>query len=260
MDLETAKVMAHQQIAAEEFLLTLYAPKTVADAQAGQFVNLQITKQIQPLLRRPISIHDVDKEKGILLLYYHVVGTGTELLSQYQVGAEISLLGPLGHGFDLAVENSKVCVVGGGIGQAPLRMLARELKAKHNDVVVIMGARNEEGLRGLDYYRDNGFELRIVTEDGSLGRKGVVTDLMADLAQESIKRIYACGPKPMLRAVKALAIETGIPCQVSLEEKMACGIGVCLGCTCKSADPEAPYPKVCTHGPVFWAQEVDLDD
>ncbi len=260
MDLEWAEVVAHRQIASQEFILTLFAPKIVASAQAGQFVSLQISQQIQPLLRRPISIHDVEEDKGLLILYYHVVGVGTDLLSQYQVGEKLSVLGPLGHGFDLDITDSKVCLIGGGIGQAPLRMAARQLKEKNNQVMLIMGARNQDGLQALDYYHREQLELYLATEDGSLGTKGFVTEHMNDLAQLGVKRIYACGPKPMLRAVKATALAQNIPCQVSLEEKMACGVGVCLGCTCKSSDENTPYPKVCTHGPVFWAQEVNLDD
>ena len=260
MQLENAKVINHEQVAPKEYLLTLYSPEIVAKAEAGQFVTLQITEQIQPLLRRPISIHDVDQEKGLLLLYYHVVGTGTDLLSQFAINQDISVLGPLGTGFDLDIHNSKVCLVGGGIGQAPLRCLAKELAKRGNEVLVIIGARDKNGLQLVNYYQEQGMTLRLCTEDGSLGEKGFVTALMGDLADQGIERIYTCGPLPMMGAVKTMAQEQGIACQVSLEEKMACGVGVCLGCTCKSADPDAPYPKVCTHGPVFWAQEVNIHD
>ena len=260
MDLENARVLANDQLAPAEYMLRLYAPRTASSAQPGQFVTVQTSQQIQPLLRRPISIHDVDAAAGELLLYYHVVGTGTELLSRFAPGESVSLLGPLGHGFDCNITKSTVCVVGGGIGQAPLRFLARELVERGNTVIAVMGARDESGLRALDYYRDNGLTLHIATEDGSLGVQGFVTEHLQDLAAQGVSRVYACGPKPMLRAVKALTSAQGVGCQVSLEEKMACGVGVCLGCTCKSADPAAPYPKVCTHGPVFWAEAVDLDD
>lgn len=260
MQLEKGRVINHERIAPEEFLLTLYAPEIAAKAVPGQFVNLQVSQQIQPLLRRPISIHDVDAQKGLVLLYYHVVGTGTELLSRLTVQEEISLLGPLGHGFDTSVGAGRVYVVGGGIGQAPLRYLARVLAAQGSDVVAVMGARDAQGLQAVRFYEENGITLKLSTEDGSLGTKGFVTEHLKNLAAEKVKVVYACGPKPMLRAVKALTEEQQIPCQVSLEEKMACGVGVCLGCTCKSADPQASYPKVCTHGPVFWAQEVDLHD
>lgn len=260
MQLEEGRVVSHVQLAPAEYLLTLHAPDIAAKAQPGQFVTLQISEQIQPLLRRPISIHDVDADNGLVLLYYHVVGTGTELLSRLQAGDTISLLGPLGHGFDTTMAASRVYMVGGGIGQAPLRYLARVLKEQGKEVVAVMGARDAEGLKAVDFYEANGIPLKLSTEDGSLGSQGFVTDHLQNLAAERVDVIYTCGPKPMLRAVKALAEAQQIPCQVSLEEKMACGVGVCLGCTCKSSDPEAPYPKVCTHGPVFWAQEVDLND
>ena len=260
MQLENGRVISHEQLAPEEFLLTLYAPEIAAKAKPGQFVNVQISQQIQPLLRRPISIHDVDAQKGLMLLYYHVVGTGTELLSRLTPQEEISLLGPLGHGFDTSVSASRVYVVGGGIGQAPLRYLARVLAEQGNEVVAVMGARDAQGLQAVHFYEENGMTLKLSTEDGSLGTQGFVTEHLKNLEAEKVKAVYACGPKPMLRAIKALTEAQQIPCQVSLEEKMACGVGVCLGCTCKSTDPQAAYPKVCTHGPVFWAQEVDLND
>lgn len=260
MQLEEAKVVTHVQVAAEEYVLTLYCPTIAAKAQPGQFVMVQTSEQIQPLLRRPISIHDVDEGQGLVVLYYHVVGTGTRLLSNFQLGQTLSVLGPLGQGFDLAIVESKVALVGGGIGQAPLRYLARALKSRGNEVLVIIGARDQEGLALVDYYQEQGMTLCLSTEDGSVGEKGFVTNWLTNLAQDGVQRIYTCGPKPMMCAVKALAMAQGVPCQVSLEEKMACGVGVCLGCTCKSADPEAIYPKVCTNGPVFWAEEVDLND
>ena len=260
MQLENGLVVSHEKLSDAEYLLTIKAAAIAGKAQPGQFVTLRVSEQIQPLLRRPISIHDVDAQQGLVLLYYHVVGTGTELLSELAPGAEISLLGPLGHGFDLEAADKRAYVVGGGIGQAPLRYLARVLKEQGKDVVAVLGARDAEGLRAVDIYRQLGVTLKLSTEDGSLGSQGFVTSHLQDLTAEEAGVIYACGPKPMLRAVKALAEEKHIPCQVSLEEKMACGVGVCLGCTCKSTDPKAPYPKVCTHGPVFWAQEVDLSD
>lgn len=259
MQLETGYVVSHIQLAPAEYLLTLQAPSIARKAQPGQFVTLQISRQIQPLLRRPISIHDVDKQKGWVLLYYHVVGTGTDLLSHLAVGESISLLGPLGHGFDLTAAKGRAYVVGGGIGQAPLRYLTRLLIEQGQEVIAVMGARDKDGLQGTNFYTDNHIPLMLATEDGSLGSTGFVTTHLQNLAAENVSVLYACGPKPMLRAVKNLAAAQNIPCQVSLEEKMACGIGVCLGCTCKSTDPTAPYPKVCTHGPVFWAEEVDLD-
>ena len=150
MQLEEGRVVSHVQLSAAEYLLTLHAPEIAAKAQPGQFVTLQISEQIQPLLRRPISIYDVDADNGLVLLYYHVVGTGTELLSRLRAGDTISLLGPLGHGFDTTTAASRVYVVGGGIGQAPLRYLARVLKEQGKEVVAVMGARDAEGLKAVD--------------------------------------------------------------------------------------------------------------
>lgn len=169
----------------------------------------------------------------------------------------MSLLGPLGRGFDLDIENKDVVMIGGGIGKAPFEYLTDALLAKGNRLTFIVGGRSAAQLAGLEPYAEKNVRLLYATEDGSLGEKGFVSAYFD--AIKDCDRIAACGPTPMLAAVKRFADEAGIPCQLSLEGKMACGVGVCLGCTCKSGNPDAAvYPKVCQDGPVFWSEEVEL--
>lgn len=258
MKLTSAQVISQNQIAEDQFILRLYCPDIVLAAQAGQFITVKVHNY--PLLRRPFSIHYIDREKGFLEIFYQVVGQTTKDMSNLQVNDEISLLGPLGNGFALK-ENSRALLIGGGLGQAPLKFLAEELKKLNTQVEVLLGARCEEGLKNSECFRDYTGKLHCATEDGSKGSRGFVTEVLPGVI-ESFKPdiIYTCGPIPMLKAIKEIASKNQIPCQVSLEKIMACGIGVCLGCTCKSMDEEEKYPKVCIDGPVFWAEGVEIDE
>ncbi|SMB92602.1 dihydroorotate dehydrogenase electron transfer subunit [Desulfonispora thiosulfatigenes DSM 11270] len=257
MKLITAKVINQVKIAKDQFVLRLYCPDIVLAAKPGQFITLKIHEQ--PLLRRPFSIHYIDKEKGYLEIFYQVVGRTTKDLSNLSEDADVSLLGPLGNGFTLK-ENSKALLIGGGLGQAPLRFLATELKLLNTEVEVLLGARHEEGLKNLECFMDQTGNIHCATEDGSKGVKGFVTEVLPDIIKEfKPDIIYTCGPIPMLKAIKEIATKSQILCQISLEKTMACGIGVCLGCTCKSKNDEK-YPKVCIDGPVFWAEGVDIDE
>lgn len=239
----------------KEWRMVFLVPDMAAAAKPGQFVMLGCGNGNDPFLRRAISIHDV--EGAALTLDIQVVGSGTALLGALNTGDTVHLLGPLGQGFDTALDGGNVCLVGGGIGKAPFGYLLRALQTSGTQVTAIMGGRNADALGGLDAFENNAqVELRLATEDGSLGTRGFVTDLMDDIRQYD--RIYACGPTPMLRAVKTLAEAAEVPCQISLEGKMACGVGVCLGCTCDNSDPDGLYHKVCTDGPVFWSKEVLL--
>jgi len=259
MDLVKAPVLKQTKVAEDQFVLRLSCPTIAQKAEPGQFVTLKLNTSFDPLLRRPFSIHSVDREAGELLIYYQVVGKTTELMSELKEDDEVSLLGPLGKGFNVELENSRVLLIGGGLGQAPLRFLAEELKKKNNQITIVLGARDTQGLKNIVCFNEYCQEIKLTTEDGSIGTMGYVTEHIPDLIKVfKPQRLYACGPLPMLRVVKVLAQQAGIPCQVSLESKMACGIGVCLGCTCESSDGSS-YPKVCTHGPVFWAEEVKLD-
>jgi dihydroorotate dehydrogenase electron transfer subunit len=249
-----AKVTSNQAVADGIFQLVMEQPDLARVAQPGQFLNLRVTEGTAPLLRRPISIHWVLDDQVEIL--YQVVGKGTEILSRVQPGALLDIQGPLGRGFQTVV-SAKTLLVGGGIGIAPLGLLARELDS--SATVCILGARSGEVVMasGGKKLTDLGYECKIATDDGSLGRQGLVTGLLAE-ELVGAGMIYACGPKAMLRTTAQLALAHNIPCQISLEEHMGCGVGACLGCVCKGVPKfgKENYRKVCSDGPVFDAREV----
>lgn len=248
-------VLAAKRWSEREILLWLDAPDLCNVAKAGQFVMVSAIPSTT-FLKKAISIHAV--KDGKLGIAVQAVGPGTEALFHLNTGDGIAVIGPLGNGFDTDIENAKIMVIGGGIGKAPLRLLCEELIKKGNQILLICGGRDAVALAGLEWADAmENVSVRLMSEDGSVGDRGFVTDAMGEI--ESFSRVYACGPTPMLQAVQQLACTYHIPCQLSLEGKMACGVGVCLGCTCKRHEDDAPYAKVCTDGPVFWAEEVRLD-
>lgn len=249
---ETAVVVRQEELAHQIYSMWLKTDNISHKAKAGQFIALY-SKEESRMLPRPISICEIDEEKGMLRIVYRVVGKGTEEFSGLHAGAEIEIMGPLGNGFPL--QEKKAMLIGGGIGIPPMLELAKRLNCEKQ---VVAGYRDELFLeREL---RQNS-ELFIATEDGSTGTKGTVLDairknsLTADV-------IYACGPAPMLRAVKEYALEQGIEAWISMEEKMACGIGACLACVCKSKEKDSHTnvnnKRVCKEGPVFECREVEL--
>lgn len=256
MELMTTKVISQKNVVEGQYVLRLYCPEIARKAEPGQFVTLKINESY-PLLRRPFSLHNVNREEGYLEIYYQVLGKTTEDMKKLRKDDEISILGPLGNGFKL-IENGNALLIGGGLGQAPLRFLASELSLKNTKVRALLGARNDEGLKNIKCFGDYCEKVDCATEDGSVGVKGFVTEEIPGIIKNfKPDIIYTCGPIPMLKAIKEIAVENKIPCQISLEQKMACGIGVCLGCTCKGINKDK-YPKVCVDGPVFWVEEVEV--
>lgn len=217
---------------------------------------------MDPLLRRPISLNGIDYEKGTVSLLYQVVGRGTELLSGLQVGAEVDIMGPLGKGFDIPEGISRVLVIGGGIGAAPLFPLVQALKRYKIEQTVLLGARTKDYIVGSEQLASLGLKVDKATDDGSQGHRGFVTEL-AELYIKAAKPdyFYACGPNPMLKRLLEITSKYGIKGQVSLEERMGCGVGACLACVCKTAvgTMDWDYQKVCVDGPVFDASEVIID-
>ena len=250
---ERAVVVSQEQIATDIYSLWLRAEAAVS-AKAGQFISMY-TNDSGKLLPRPISICEIDKENKQLRVVYRVTGenTGTEQFSKLVSGDEIEILGPLGNGFPL--KEKKAFLIGGGIGIPPMLELAKQLDAEKQ---IVVGYRDELFL--TEELSENG-EVYVATEDGSAGTNGNVLDairengLTADI-------MYACGPTPMLRALKTYAEENNIECYISMEERMACGIGACLACVCKSKEKDhhtnVHNKRICKDGPVFLATEVDL--
>lgn len=226
--------------------------------KAGQFVMLRVSDGLDPLLRRPFGIYRVmSGGKGVELLY-QVVGKGTRILSLKRPGERLGLLGPLGNGFTMPPKAAKVVLVAGGMGIVPLYPFAHEVRG----AVLLYGTRDAAQASVAGDFKELGCPVRHATEDGSLGVKGYVTELLKDeLTRDAM--VYACGPAPMLKAVAAIAGAAGARCYVSLERSMACGIGVCLGCAVKGrvhADAENKlYKMVCSDGPVFESGEIDWE-
>lgn len=225
-------------------------------AVPGQFISMYCAEGSR-LLPRPISICEIDPAAGRLRVVYRVAGKGTEEFSGLKAGAQIPVMGPLGNGF--AGKSGKAVLIGGGIGIPPMLALAKALKAEGAEVSVVLGYRDGDLFLKKEF--EPYAEVYVSTEDGSVGTKGNVIDAIREngLAADTL---YACGPMPMLRGVKAYAAEKGIKAQISLEERMACGIGACLGCVCQSTDVDdhshVHNKRVCKDGPVFDAEDVTL--
>ena len=252
----TAAVAGQEKLAEGVYSMWIDTEPVAAQAKAGQFVSLYSGDGAR-LLPRPISICETDKEKGRIRLVYRVAGAGTEEFSRYQEGDTVDILGPLGNGFPLeGMAGKKAFLIGGGIGIPPMLQLAKELDCENQAVL---------GYRDGELFLKEEFEsyasVYVATEDGSAGTKGNVIDAIRENGLKA-DVILACGPTPMLRAIKAYALERGIPCYLSLEEKMACGIGACLACVCQSkeVDPHSNVhnKRICKDGPVFKAEEVEL--
>ena len=254
---ENLTVVSQEEIGKDIFSLWLQTDQMAQYARPGQFLSLY-TGNAGKLLPRPISICEIDKETSRIRLVYRVTGknTGTEAFSKMQPGDKIEALGPLGNGFPLEeAEGKKVFLIGGGIGIPPMLETAKQLNAQKT---AVLGYRdelflNEEFAKYADVY--------VATEDGSAGTKGNVLNAIQEKALEA-DVIFACGPTPMLRALKEYAAANNIICWISMEERMACGIGACLACVCKSKEIDAHSQvhnkRVCKDGPVFLSTEVEL--
>ena len=223
-------------------------------AVPGQFVMVYpLGKDL--LLPRPISI--CEAEGSVLRLVYRVAGKGTAEFSGYTKGTEVRILGPLGNGFPLEAAKGNVVLMGGGIGIPPLLQLSKKINAE--SVTMVAGYRDDKLFLKEDF--DRYVRTEIATEDGSVGVRGNVLDVMRE-KNLPCDVIFACGPMPMLRAIKKYAEEKGIKAYISLEERMACGVGACLGCVCKTVNKDSHShvnnARVCTEGPVFLSSEVDI--
>lgn len=249
---ETAIITKQEKIADGIYSMWLGTKEIAAHARAGQFVSLYCGEGSR-LLPRPISICDIDRKENAIRLVYRVAGKGTEEFSGMTAGMPLKVLGPLGNGFPK--EEKTAFLIGGGIGIPPMLALAKELDCKKQ---IILGFRDELFL--TEEFKEQG-EVYVATEDGSAGTKGNVLDAIRENALTA-DVIYACGPAPMLRAVKEYAAQNAIECWISMEERMACGIGACLACVCRSAEVDAhsnvKNKRVCKEGPVFAAGEVEF--
>jgi dihydroorotate dehydrogenase electron transfer subunit len=243
-----------QRINHEYVILTLQHPDKLPPMEPGQFVEVRVNRAENTFLRRPISIHDVDYPSRQIKLLIQEVGEGTRLLCSEKPGSKISLVYPLGRGFtNPPSRDTKLLLIGGGCGIAPMLYLGKELKANGYKPEFLFGARTAEGLLEIDKFEEIG-PVYTTTEDGSHGTKGYVIHhpVMRTLTPD-IEKIYTCGPEAMMRVIAKYAKEHGISCEVSLENTMACGFGVCLCCV---TDTTSGHKCVCTEGPVFDTKEL----
>lgn len=250
---EEAVILKNVSIAENIFDMIIKAPAVAENAAAGQFVQIYVGNGVN-LLPRPISICEIDKQNGTLRLVYQVVGKGTEIFSSKKEGDILKIVGPLGNGYDLK-NVSKSIFVGGGIGVPPLLETVKQAKGEK---IVVLGFRSGTILK--EDFEKTGAKVFIATDDGSVGFKGNVVELMK---AEGIVGdvIYSCGPKIMLKFLSQYAESKNIECFVSMEERMACGIGACVGCVVKIKDSESfAHKKVCKDGPVFNSKEVCWND
>lgn len=247
---ETAVVVSQKEIGKDIFDMVLSFPKGAKEARPGQFLAMYCNDATK-LLPRPISICGIDAEAGTLRVVYRIAGEGTREFSKMKQGDTLEVMGPLGNGF--AMKEGKAILVGGGIGIPPMLELAKQLSAEKT---VVLGYRDELFLK--DEFEKTA-EVAVATEDGSFGTKGTVIDAIRENAING-DIIYACGPMPMLKALAEYAREHNMEAQISLEERMACGIGACLGCICKTKEKDhhtnVNNSRICKDGPVFDAKEV----
>ena len=252
---EWCRILSQEKIAADIYSMWLETPSIAPEARAGQFVSLYCGDKSR-LLPRPISLCEVDREARRIRLVYRIAGKGTEEFSNMKAGEQISVLGPLGNGFPLErARGRRAILFGGGIGIPPMLETAKQLKGEKS---IVLGYRDERFLQ--KEFAEQG-DLYIATEDGSFGTRGNVLDAVRE-QQVQGDVVFACGPAPMLRALKAWAGERGIECWISMEERMACGIGACLACVCRSGEidehSQVHNKRVCKDGPVFLASEVEV--
>jgi dihydroorotate dehydrogenase electron transfer subunit len=267
-----ATILSNVELSPGYFRMRLSAPGITALSIPGQFLMVKVRDAIDPLLRRPFGIFDVGEcepefseggRKAYLEILYKVVGKGTGVLANLNNGDHLDLLGPLGKGFVTDGGAGERILVGGGVGLAPLYFLAREL-VKHSRIHLFAGGRTKEDILCITEFERLGVETYVATDDGTLGEEGVVTEVMERFLEKrtSAKTIFACGPFPMLKKVAKIAKRAMIPCQVSLEAYMACGVGACLGCVVKGKNHKEEIPDylcVCKDGPVFDALEILWD-
>ncbi|QZE15602.1 dihydroorotate dehydrogenase electron transfer subunit [Halosquirtibacter laminarini] len=242
-------VVINKEIINEDnFILSLKSPVPLANVLAGQFLSINVEKSKDVFLRRPFSIHDVHLESNSLDVLIKTVGPGSSALKEVEVGDELDTIYPLGNSFTMPKKDEKVLLVGGGVGIAPMLYLAKELKPYTSNVNILLGSRKGSDQILLDRYEKVG-TVFTTTEDGTVGEKGYVTDhsFMKEHLGE-IDHIYCCGPEPMMKSIAKLTASEGVDCEVSLENMMGCGFGVCLCCV---TDTQAGHKCVCSDGPIF---------
>ncbi len=256
-----SEIVFNKRVAADTFFLGLRSPRIVAEAKPGQFVMLRVGRGMDPLLRRPFSICGV-RDDDLVLILYRVVGRGTTIMCDVREGESLSVLGPLGSGFEMPHKGEKPILVAGGMGIAPLIFLASTIEP--GSFRFLAGFGSGEEIVATDEVGLSGIDLSISTDDGSAGHRGLVTELLenrlAGFNGNINPVVFACGPLEMLKGVAAMTANKDVQCQVSLEASMACGLGACQGCAIRRSSEQAiAYYHVCQDGPVFDVKSLDWE-
>ncbi len=260
------RVLSNDEVARGIFLMRLHAPEIAARVQPGQFVNIKTqphdSDEIAPLLRRPFSVCQTDRNAGWISILWKNVGPGTRMLSRHPIDTVLNIIGPLGKGFELTDENAAVALVAGGLGVAPMPILAAALHERRSSFTVLLGARTSAELWGKEELQRFGAQIRIATDDGSAGHRGFVTELLQNWIKEHdpiASRVYSCGPMPMLERVASICSAAKVRAEVAVETVMGCGFGICMGCPIQpreGVEQFGRYYLACLDGPVFCADDI----
>jgi dihydroorotate dehydrogenase electron transfer subunit len=263
--LSMSRILSNREICPGYFRMRIACDQVYQDAVPGQFVMVRLVGQASPLLRRPFSIHDLimegERVTGFDILY-KVIGAGTEALSMSRAGDIVDVLGPLGRGFSTRGDLDHVHMMAGGIGVAPFVFLANHLMRQglsSSQITLFVGGRSCGDLLCLEIFERLGIHVKATTDDGTAGKRCLITQPLGEaLRLQKPEMLFACGPMPMLREVMAISRKDGIPCQVSIETMMACGMGACLGCAVEKRDSREKYLHACMDGPVFEVGRIKI--
>lgn len=264
-----AEVLSNKEISENYYKMELRCPELVEGIIPGQFMMLRVRNGYEPYLRRPFSFYGIRSSSGfrIIEILYKIVGTGTKMMAGIKAKEKLDIIAPLGNGFLIPKDIKKIIIVSGGIGLAPLLFLAESIKRNNKtDIIFLYGGQSIRDIIDIERIEKVSSDVRICTEDGSMGSKMLVTQLLVEYLEKSLGKasgmIFSCGPKAMLRIVSSIAERYDIPCQVSLESFMACGFGACLGCVVKVKEKGngIAYERVCKEGPVFDSKRIVWDE
>lgn len=259
---KSARLMHREQVGPDCHLLRFDCPEIADSARPGQFVHIRVSESLDPLLRRPFSVISTNPAAGSFEVLVRVVGRGSQMLAQAQADDEFGVMGPLGNAFELTGVDGEVVLVAGGVGVAPLIFLASALHEPddHHYVRALFGAASEDDLCCWLEFSGTCDEFAAITEDGSVGERGLVTDLLPAQLERGAGCVCACGPAAMLAEVARQCQAAAVQCFVSMEQRMGCGVGACRGCVIPTLSSGAQrYQRVCTEGPVFDAGTVDWE-
>ncbi|MBD3290839.1 hypothetical protein GF337_18675 [candidate division KSB1 bacterium] len=263
--IHNSEILEVRELTPRIFRMRFHNSFLARNSLPGQFINIKVNSEYNPLWRRPFSIHQINSGENWADILFKVIGKGTDELSRMNPGESLDFIGPLGNSFTIKPDSMKVAyMVAGGLGIAPMLILGHALLKLEIHPMLFYGVRTESEFCCLDDFESAGIKVHLATEDGSRGYKGFVTALiestLRDMPSTTGIELFSCGPNPMLLPLGTIADRYNVPCQVSLETLMGCGVGACLGCGVKANQNELKYLYVCTQGPVFNSNEINLSE